>query len=57
MCMSCQKNRAMGSKISPSRNTYSPKKSVKRTSATRSSMISSFGTPKVKMSFGSRRKG
>lgn len=60
MCMSCQKARTMGSKMSTSRQTYSPKKSS--TNSQNSSLnkrinATSYGSPKVRMSFGTRRKG
>lgn len=53
MCMSCQKARSMGSKISPTRQAYSPK----RTTTTKTfARTTQFGSPKVRMSFGSKKR-
>lgn len=55
MCMSCQKARAAGSKASSTRQPYSPKKMG--TAYSSSSRVSSqYGTPKVRMSFGTRKR-
>lgn len=52
--MSCQKARAAGSKLSPTRQAYTPKKIGTAMPTVKSS--SQFGSPKVRMSFGSRNR-
>jgi hypothetical protein len=51
-CQSCQQKRAAALKASPTRQAYTPAKSGQRII---SRGTSSYGTPKVRMSFGRRK--
>lgn len=53
MCTSCNQKRAAATKASPTRNAYNPVKSGQR--ANFKGGTSSYGTPKVRMSFGRKK--
>lgn len=53
MCQSCAAKRAAALKASPTRQAYTPAKSGQRMISARGT--SSYGTPKVRMSFGRRK--
>lgn len=52
MCSSCNQKRAAATKASPTRNAYNPVKSGQRTTFKGGT---SYGTPKVRMSFGRKK--
>lgn len=54
-CMGCQKARAQAVKNSPTRSTYTPKKMA--SGASRAVSGGSYGSPRVRLSFGSKKGG
>lgn len=55
MCQSCEQKRAAMAKASSTRQAYSPVKSGQRMISASRTATQSYGTPKVRVSFGRKK--